>query len=152
MAEPLSLGTFGEVDDDQLAELDDPPIPFTLVGYQVKAEKDGTHPSTPFVFHVKPTQSFGPLFHTLVQADAKGNIPTAAAVQFIGDALIADDRDEFHRTLRDPDFEFFAEALGQMAEALAERYGMRPTQPRAARRSTRPRNGRTSTDARSARA
>jgi hypothetical protein len=138
-----SLGTFGEASDEELEELDAPPIPFTLVGYERKADPKGKHARREFEFHVLPTQSFGPLFNMLQHTDSRGNIPINAAVQFIGDALTGEDRDRWSQTLRDPDIEFRGEALGEMAQALAERYGLRPSAPRRERRATSRRVGKT---------
>jgi hypothetical protein len=142
--QPESLGTFGRAEsEEELAELDLPPIPFTIIGYAVEADEDGKHAETAFEFHVRPTQSFGPLFNALQQTDSRGNIPMPAAVRYIGSALIAAERDRWQQTLDDPLYEFRAEALGEMAQALAERYGLRPTQSRRARRATQRRTGRT---------
>jgi hypothetical protein len=167
---PESLGTFGEVEtDEELADLDLEPIPFTLVGYEVKRSKLDTdgfrlddqdaeefdregHAKREYTFHVRPTQSFGPTFNVLQQADAKGVIPMTAAVQFIGDALVADDREEWFKTIRDPEVEFQAALLGTIAEALSERYGLRPSAPRSERRGGPRRSSPTSTAESSGRA
>ena len=149
------LGTFGDVEDEaELDELDIPPIPFTLVGHTRKryiVEEDGTETLAPapelgerptgehlrrtHTFHVIPTHSFGPTFNALQETDSKGRIPVTAAVKFVADCLVADDRERFHDTLRDPEVNFKAEMLGDIAEKLAERYGLRPTQSRSERRS-----------------
>ena len=130
-----SLGEFGAVDDDELATLDRPPIPFTLIGYQIAPEPDGTHPEHRFEFHVRPAMAFGPWFKTILQSDARGQISDVAAIKLIGSAITPEDRDRFMETLDRPDLEFFASAIGEIAKAIVGRYtkGL-PTMPRSARR------------------
>ena len=151
-----SLGTFGEVSDEaELEELDLPPIPFTLVGYtrarldeDGEPDPDGQHRRVENEFHVIPTHSFGPTFNALQETDSKGRIPVSAAVKFVADCLVAEDRERFHETLRDPGVNYKAEMLGDIAERLAERYGLRPTQSRSERRSGPRPAGQTSTGGR----
>jgi hypothetical protein len=148
-----SLGTFGEVEDEQeLDELGAPPIPFTLVGYETKKGPDGKHKRREFTFSVRPTAGFGPLFNVLHHVDDNGKIPEQVAARFLYAALIADDQPRFTKTLDDPSVEFRAELLGEFAMRLGERYGLRPTQPRSARRSGPRRTGTTSTAGRSRKA
>lgn len=142
-----SLGTFGRATPEQLAELDVPPIPFTLLGYQVAADKDGNHPEVEFTFHVKPEMEFGPVFAALSQANIDGSVPIHVGVQFLADAVIAEDNERLMKTLRDPRYKFYAETIGEMVEALSERYGLRPTAPRSVRRAGSRRSGASRTTA-----
>ncbi|MDE1904839.1 MAG: hypothetical protein KGH75_00120 [Rhodospirillales bacterium] len=153
-----SLGRFGVVDDveEDLAELDAETIPFTLVGYTRKRlnddgepDENGVRREREFEFSVNPDMEFGPLFNALFQTDAKGEISVQAAVQFIGDALVADDVGRWFATIRDPEIHFEAELIQDLAEQLAVRYGLRPSAPRSERRGGPRRSGTTPTARRS---
>ena len=152
-----TLGTFGYVEDDAElealdAELEAEPIPFNIVGYAKRKGPDGTRETREFAFRLMPQIEFGPLFTALQQTDSKGNMTVSAGVQFIGDALIEEDRERWHQTLRDPAWHFRAEMLAGLAESLGERYSLRPSAPRSARRSGPRRSGTTSTAERGGRA
>lgn len=149
--EPESLGTFGRVERKALAVLDKKPIPFELVGYEYRTSANpedpddaSYHAEKVFTFHVRPDVEFGPLFGVFLRADSRGRIDEKAAAQFIGDCVVGEEREDFFQTIvRSPDYHFDAQLLVELAEALAERYGMVPTQSRSARRSRPRRHGRT---------
>jgi hypothetical protein len=153
MSEPQSLGVFGARTDEELEELDAPPIPFEIVGYERKPDEDGVHAEAKFEFHVRPTLAFGPYFAALQQADINGNLPTPLAVKFIGQCVIEEEREDWLKTLDDPELEFHTDMLAPLAQALMARYGQdTPTGPRSVRRATQRKTGRTSTAGRSAKA
>jgi hypothetical protein len=181
--EPASLGTFGAANDEEIAEFEKPPIPFTLVAYEriveylddepVDAElvdedndpivseddldrplqlpstdverKTGPivrHEPREFTFHVYPEVEFGPLFRSLSHADADGTIPVPIAIQFLANAIVPEDRKEFDRVI--VEYRVKASMIQELAQALAERYGMnRPTPPRSVRRNGQRHHGRT---------
>lgn len=149
--EPESLGTFGVAKPKDLEVLDKPPIPFTIVGYEYKTsvnpddpDDEKYHAPREFTFHVRPEIEFGPLFGVFLTADSQGKITEQAAARFLADAVIGDEREEFFQTVvRSPDYHFEASLLVELAEALAERYGLVPTPSRSARRSRPRQHGRT---------
>jgi hypothetical protein len=150
-----SLGTFGEVEDEEeLEKLDAPPIPFTLVGYERESTDDGVHKRREFEFHALPTFEFGPYFATLSKVDARGSIPLSAQVQFLADALVPEEREQWDKTIRGSEIHFEASMLGEIVSALIDRYRAEnvPTQSRSERRSGPRRTGATSGAKRSGRA
>ena len=131
-----SLGTFGLVDDPSkdIPVIDQPGIPFTIVGYRrVKATSGkwkGKHEPVEFEFHLRPGDNFGAVFRAVVSADGGGAIAIATACRFIRDGLIGEDRERFAEVLAHPDIEFSDDMLAEVTIAMAERYGLRPSTPR----------------------
>ena len=121
-----TMPTFGELPEDERPDLT--PIPFQIVGYDAEGE-----PSS-FTFHARASVPMGSMMKMIRGVDAKGDMDTAAIMQFLNEVLIADDRDRWTTTLDRDDLAFSATMLGDLGEWLGEHYMNRPTPPRSARR------------------
>ena len=104
------------------------PIDFKIAGYDDEGDEHL------FTFHARASVPYGTIMDLIGGIDSDGNMDNPAIMRFLKEAVIADERDEFVRTLDDEALAFDAEMLGELGEWLGERYMNRPLRPRSARR------------------
>lgn len=158
-----SLGTFGRsVERSDLAEHVQPPVPFDITGYlrrvvnehtlkdgQLDPDWDMSEAEQIFTFHIRPIMEFGPIFDLLLCTDIDGKVKIESGVKFVANCLVEGEADKFTRTINDPSLIFLAGPLAEVAEAIVEYYGYRPSLSRSERRPGPRRTGRTTEAARS---